>query len=172
MEPERGTTADVSHKCIPNVLPVCCSVLIHLLPGLALFCYRFLMPAGISTLQQAHDHAWARALALLAAHQQGAADAQAHLQHQLAQHWGHTPATQIGGGLPGQVLWLWVLPTAFYLVWQAVYWLIVQVCTVALATLENADCTLGERYLDWRRRRTGCSVLFASMQKALGRRCV
>lgn len=87
------------------MLSCVCSVLMHLLPGLALFAHRYYTPAGLRGLQGLS----AAAAALL----QG--------------RWpdvGQVPALQQAQPL---VLWLVVAPLAFYIAWQLLYFLIVQV---------------------------------------------
>lgn len=87
---------------VPEPLHAVCSVLVHLLPGLALFALRHApVPPAIS------QHSAMRYLSLAEPFRQ---------PQNLFQHQQH------------QLLWLTVAPLAFYAVWQFGYWFIVQVC--------------------------------------------
>ena len=89
-------------------VPVAHSVLIHLLPGLALFARRYCgAPTGV---------------------QQTALQ----IMHVLApSRWPGSQGNVVRGGQPsgvvGSLVWLFVVPLLFYTAWQLVYFLVVQV---------------------------------------------
>eukprot|EP00878_Enallax_costatus_P016007 GHUV01016783.1.p1 GENE.GHUV01016783.1~~GHUV01016783.1.p1 ORF type:complete len:261 (+),score=62.45 GHUV01016783.1:953-1735(+) len=92
------------HTPCGSALP-CCSVLMHLLPGLALFAHRYHTPSGI--------RGW-----------QGISQYLMQLVH------GHVvPAGQVPqlAAPKHQLLWLVGAPLLFYITWQGIYFLIVQV---------------------------------------------
>ena len=74
----------------------CCSVLIHLLPGLALFAHRY------APVPEVVGHTWRRMF-------------------------GGAGRTDLTAQKPPEFFWVFGAPLIFYVVWQLMYFLIVQV---------------------------------------------
>jgi hypothetical protein len=101
--------------------PGCCSVLVHLLPGLAMFAHRhFATPRG-----------WRQWLSVASGALLPSPGADG--GHAAAPAYGAARESAALAGLPQKALWLFCAPLLYYLAWQLLYFVVVQVrCLLSL----------------------------------------
>ena len=102
------------------------SVLIHLLPGLAMYSHHHL--PRLSSWHQLKECLPLLQSPTSAMHFSSCVSLEAPLAESLSKHWISTT-----------LVWLIAAPMAFYVMWQFIYWLVVQVCCRGIIKRGNLD---------------------------------